>query len=191
MDEQQFLQMLTTVRNKRDEFLRTKYRRSLPFGDAMTDRWERAQQLGFGEKASIYDSALVYGDVRVGANSWIGPYTLLDGSQGPLTIGAFCSISAGSYIYTHDTALWALSGGQKEKRGGSVVIGDCVYIGSQCLVLPDVHIENRTLIAANSLVNRDVLSGQIVGGIPARPIGRVEGEGGNVKLVYFSHTGAI
>src|SRR3982750_1585315 len=84
--------------------------RSLPLGDLVADRWARARALGFGEGTSVYDSALVLGDVRVGERTWIGPQTVLDGSGG-LTIGSTCSISAGVHIYTHDTVRWALSGG--------------------------------------------------------------------------------
>src|SRR5690242_5080958 len=98
MDEREFLRLLVQARTSRDTELSSKFARSLPFGDAMFDRWERAQRLGFGADASIYDSALVYGDVSVGEHSWIGPNVLLDGSGGALAIGAWCSISAGVHI---------------------------------------------------------------------------------------------
>jgi carbonic anhydrase/acetyltransferase-like protein (isoleucine patch superfamily) len=92
--------------------LRTRWSRSLAFADAIFDRWERAQTLGFGAGASIYDSAMDYGDVEVGAETWVGPFVVLDGSGGGLRIGEYCSISAGVQIYTHDTVFWALSGGR-------------------------------------------------------------------------------
>ena len=72
-------------------------------GDYVSDRWEKARFLGFGENSSIYDSSLVFGDVQVGKNVWVGPYTVLDGSGGRLSIGDDCHICAGSQIYTHDT----------------------------------------------------------------------------------------
>src|SRR5215207_7428676 len=87
-----------------------RWHRSVPFGDLVVDRWERARAQGFGEGTSIYDSSLVLGDVQVGEQTWIGPFTVLDGSGG-LKIGSHCSISAGVQIYTHDTVLWAISGG--------------------------------------------------------------------------------
>jgi len=172
---------------QRDEQLRQVWKRSLPFDDAMVDRWERARRLGFAEGASIYGSSIVYGDVRVGANTWIGPNTLLDGSSGSLDIGAYCSISAGTQIYTHDTVLWAVSGGKQPKRSGSVSIADNVYIGSQCVIVPNVRIGTRVVIAANSLVNRDVADGTIVGGSPAKAIGRVVvTAGGHCELRFDS-----
>lgn len=188
MTEDEFAALLARVYERRDEELRSRYARSLPFGDAMADRWQRARTLGFEEGASIYGSAVVFGEVKVGRNTWIGPNTLLDASSGTLTIGSHCSISAGTQIYTHDTVLWALSGGRQPKRTGSVSIADNVYIGSQCVIVPNVTIGTRVVVAANSLVNRDVPDGTIVGGSPARPIGRVEvGAEGHIELKY-SHT---
>jgi acetyltransferase-like isoleucine patch superfamily enzyme len=184
MDSADLVRLLHNVRLQREAELKARFDRSLSFADAMFDRWERAKRLGFGEGTSIYDSALVYGDVRVGDNTWIGPYTLLDGSGGGLRIGSSCSISTGVHIYTHDTVLKALSGGKIRKREAPVQIGDCVYIGGQCIVTAGVTIGDRCLVAANSLVTKNVPTGTIVGGTPARRLGRVEGEGENVKLVF-------
>lgn len=169
---------------RRDAELRERYQRSLPFADAMFDRWERARRLGFGEGASIYDSSSVFGDVRVGEQTWVGPNTLLDGSGGALTIGAFCAISSGVHLYTHDTVAWALSGGTAPFKTGATVIGDRVYIGSQCVIAAGVSIGDQCVIGANSFVNRDVPPRTIVGGSPAHRIGRVYVDGGKIGLRY-------
>lgn len=184
MNASDLIRLLREAHASREAELKSRFDRSLPFADGLFDRWERAKQLGFGEGSSIYDSALVYGDVRVGANTWIGPNTLLDGSGGGLIIGSWCSISAGVHIYSHDTVRHALSGGKLPKREAPVVIGDCVYIGGQCIVTAGVQIGPRVVVTANSLVIRPVAAGSIVGGTPAKPLGRVEGEGENVKLVF-------
>ena len=179
-----FAELLKALHARRDGELRGAFNRSLPFADAQFDRWERAKALGFGDKTSIYDSSCIFGDVSVGVNSWIGPFTVLDGSGGGLQIGDFCSISAGVHIYTHDTVLWAVSGGVQAARKGRVTIGSNTYIGAQAVIIAGVSIGERCVIAANSLVNRDVAAGSIMGGTPARLIGRVEGEGVEARLVY-------
>lgn len=168
-----------------DERLRIDFERSLPFQDAMFDRWERAKRLRFGKDASIYNSSAVFGNVTVGESTWIGPNTILDGSGGHLSIGAYCSISSGVHIYTHDTVLWALSRGQSPARRQSVQIGDCVYIGSQSVISAGVTIGERCVIAANSFVNRDVPAYSVVGGTPAKVIGNVVNENNNIKIKYF------
>ena len=48
------------------------WNRTLPFGEYFVDRWEKASELGFGKGASIYDSAVVMGEVKVGENTWVG-----------------------------------------------------------------------------------------------------------------------
>lgn len=167
-----------------DARLRNEYDRSLPFQDAMFDRWERARKLGFGEKASIYNSAVIFGSVTVGEESWIGPYVVLDGAGGSIRIGSTVSISCGVHVYTHDTIAWALTGGELDPRRGAVSIGDRCYIGSQCVITAGVSIGNGCVIAANSVVNKDVPDGVVVGGSPARRLGQVEMREGQPVLVY-------
>ncbi|MBU1962828.1 MAG: acyltransferase [Gammaproteobacteria bacterium] len=143
------------------------WNRSLPFADYIVDRWKKAQELGFGEGVSIYDSALVLGDVAVGRNTWIGPFTVLDGSGG-LEIGEYCSISAGVQIYTHDTVMWAVSGGVHSPERAPVRIGNRCYIGPNVVISKGVTIGDGCVIGANSFVNQDIPSGMRAWGTPAR-----------------------
>jgi acetyltransferase-like isoleucine patch superfamily enzyme len=157
--------------------------RDLPFDELLFDRWERARRLGFGDKASIYHLSYVYGDVTVGEHTWIGPFTLLDGS-GRLTIGSWCSISAGVHIYTHDTVMWALSGGQAESDKSPVVIEDRCHIGASAVVSKGVRIGACSVVGAHSFVNRDVEPYSIVVGVPARRIGTVRIQGTSINFEY-------
>lgn len=178
-----FVRSIHEAYQARDNFLREKYDRSLPMQDAFGDRWERARKLGFGEGASIYNSAVVFGEVKVGAKTWVGPYVVLDGSGG-LSIGSTCSISCGVHIYSHDTVAWALSAGQRSYRYMPVTIGDCCYIGSQAVIAGGVTIGTQCVISANSFVKDDVPERTIVGGTPVRRIGEVLFEDNEPKLVY-------
>lgn len=177
-------QLMVSLARKRDSELRERFDRSLPFADALFDRWERAKQLGFGADTSIYNSSAIFGSVQIGENTWVGPWTLLDGSGGDLSIGSYCSVSAGVQIYTHDTAKWAVSGGRAPKKTGTVTISDRVYLGSQSIITCGVTIGTRSVIGANSLVNQDIPENTIAAGTPARPIGRVEVDGDQVKFLY-------
>ena len=175
---------LIEAHNKLREKIRERWQRTLPFGEEIQDRWEKADFLGFGKGTSVYDSSYVYGDVTVGENTWIGPFTLLDGSGG-LVIGSYCSVSAGVHIYTHDTVKWALSGGRAEYERSPVVIGDCCYIGPNAVISSGVKVGNRCVIGASSFVNRDVPDNTIVLGIPARKRGRVRVyDDGRVEFDY-------
>jgi len=164
--------------------MRERWQRDLPFDELLFDRWERARSLGFGEGSSIYHNSYVYGDVKVGKSTWIGPYTLLDGSGG-LVIGEYCSISSGVHIYTHDTVKWAVSGGKAEYERASVRIGDCCHVGSQTVIAKGVTVGDHCVIGACSLVNRDIPPYTVGFGIPCRPVGRVNtDENGSVALLY-------
>ncbi len=149
-----------------------RYRRTLPFGDYLVDRWHKAQELGFGEGSSIYDSVLVLGDVQVGRNTWIGPFVVLDGSGG-LTIGSHCSISAGVQIYSHDSVQWALSGGTASYAYAATSIGDNCYIGPSTVIVKGVRIGKGCLVGANSLVLEDIPEGSVAHGTPCRRVGPV------------------
>lgn len=146
---------------------REKFDRGLPFAECFVDRWERARALGFGEGASIYDSAVVLGDVKVGCNSWIGPFVVLDGSGG-LEIGSNCSISAGVQIYTHDSVKWATSGGKESYEYAKTVIGDNCYIGPNVVIQKGVKIGSGSIVGANSFVNIDIPAGSKAFGTPVR-----------------------
>lgn len=172
-----------------DMRMRRKFQRSLPFADAILDRWERAELLGFGKGASIYDSSLVFGEVSVGEDVWIGPFTILDGSGGGLSIGRCCSISAGVHLYTHDSVVHALSGRKAPLHRAPVRIGECSFIGPHSIVKAGVTIGSHCVVAAHSFVNRDVPDRTIVAGTPARPVGRVEIDGERINLVYDREDG--
>lgn len=136
-------------------FKKTKYNRIMPLGQYLIDRHEKAMLCGFGPGTTIYDSAVVIGNVTVGSNTWIGPNVLLDGS-GKLTIGNNCSISAGVQIYTHDSVKWAVSGGVEKYEYGPTFIEDNCYIGPNAIIQKNISIGQGSIIGANSLVNRSI-----------------------------------
>lgn len=166
------LDQLRALWDARRSQVAAEYRRTLSFGDYVVDRWEKARSLGFGEGTSIYDSALVFGDVQVGAGTWIGPFTVLDGSGG-LMIGGSCSISAGVQVYSHDTLAWATSGGVAPYEYAPTRIGDRCYIGPNTIVAKGVTIGDGAVIGANSLVLHDIPPGMKAYGSPCRVAGPV------------------
>lgn len=146
--------------------MKRQFDRHVSFGDLYTDRWETARFLGFGKGTSCYDNVLVIGNVVVGEHTWIGPNVILDGSGG-LSIGSYCSISAGVQIYTHDTVEWTTSLGEAGVQKMSTQIGNGVYIGPNVVIQKGIKIGDRAVIGAMSFVNRDVAASARVYGTPA------------------------
>jgi acetyltransferase-like isoleucine patch superfamily enzyme len=146
-----------------------KYNRVLPFAELLFDRWEKANDLGFGEGTSVYDSSVILGNVQVGKNTWIGPNTVLDGS-GDLIIGDNCSISANVQIYSHDTVQWAITGGLAKYEYAKTVIGDNCYVAPNVVISKGVEIGDGCIIGVNSFVNKSFPKGTKIAGNPAKEI---------------------
>jgi len=160
-----FARLLSFLQYKKKK----EFNRVLPISELITDRWEKAAFLGFGEKTSVYDSSYIYGEVKVGKNTWIGPFTILDGTGG-LTIGDNCSISAGVQIYSHDTVKWAISGGDAPYDYKPTLIGNNCYIGPNSIISKGVTIGNNCIVGANSFVNKSFNDNSRIAGNPARII---------------------
>ncbi|QPF86520.1 acyltransferase [Bradyrhizobium genosp. L] len=144
------------------------FNRRVSLADLLTERSENAAECGFGEGTTMYDSVLVLGNVRVGRNTWIGPGCILDGSGQGLDIGDWCSISAGTQIYTHNTVRRSVSLGVEPIDYAPTKIGHGVYIGPNAIVQMGVTIGDGAIIGANSLVNRDIPARSKAYGSPAR-----------------------
>lgn len=143
--------------------------------------WKEKGAFVRGVDVTLYDSTTVVGDVAIGDHTWIGPFCSLDGTGG-LTIGRYCSVSAGTHIQTHDTARYAVTGGRAPYDFGPVTIGDCCFLGVSSVVLKGVTIGAHSVVGAGAVVTADVAPYSIVAGVPARRIGLVVIDGENVAF---------
>jgi acetyltransferase-like isoleucine patch superfamily enzyme len=124
----------------------------------------------------------------------IGAYTFLrDGVRiaGQVShIGRFCSLAPGvvigdsnhptEWLSTHSfqwgEGSWIPSQALRrfntppDRKGRRTLIGNDVWIGANAIILPGVTIGDGAIIAAGSVVSRDVPPYAIVGGVPARVI---------------------
>lgn len=113
--------------------------------------------------------------IKIGQDTLIGERVTLDGrrqlpnSQGGLEIGSHVDIASEVMIWTsehdlHDPNMRAI----EEK----VIIEDYVFIGPRAIILPGVKIGRGAAVGAGAVVTKDVEPGTIVGGVPAKIIGR-------------------
>ncbi|TFD69489.1 acyltransferase [Cryobacterium ruanii] len=121
-----------------------------------------------------HEQAWIIGKPTIGAGTWIGAFTVIDGSGG-LTIGEGCDIASGVHIYTHSSAMRCVSGREQPMVDrSSVKIGNRVFIGANAVVNMGVVIGDEAIIGAGSVVTRNVAARTVVAGAPARVIGRVD-----------------
>lgn len=126
-------------------------------------------------------------------NTWHGDVILEQGSGvgigsiviGPVKFGKKsvcsqnCFITGESHLYG-DINKNFLTQGYKLK---DVVIGENVWIGSNCVVLPGVEIGNNSVIGAGSVVTKSIPSYSVAVGNPAKVIIQYDAEVGQWQRV--------
>jgi carbonic anhydrase/acetyltransferase-like protein (isoleucine patch superfamily) len=132
--------------------------------------------------AWVDETALVIGDVVIGADSSVWPMTVVRGDIQRIEIGARTNIQDGSVLHvTHDSRF--MPGGLPLTVGDDVTVGHKVVlhacsIGERCLigmgsvVMDGAVIEPDTLLGAGSLVtpNKRLEGGYLWQGSPARRV---------------------
>lgn len=113
-----------------------------------------------GDRVKIQNHALVYAPAVVGDGAFIGPAVVLTNDRYPRSV----------------TDEGALRGADDWKAEG-VVIGEGASLGARAVVLAGVRIGRWALVAAGSVVTRDVPNHALVVGNPARRRGWVGHDG--------------
>ena len=94
--------------------------------------------------------------------------TILD--IAPVYIGDYCMIGPNTLITTVGHPLTASGRRMKLAQAKPVSIGNDVWIGGNCVILPGINIGNNVIIAAGSVVTKDVPDNTLVAGIPAKKL---------------------
>ncbi len=130
-----------------------------------------------GSGSSIHMMARIYDPryIHIGEDTIIGEKATLDGrkqlpnSKGGLRIGNHVDIASEVMIWTsqHD-----ISSPDFHPVEAKVVIEDYVFIGPRAIILPGVTIGRGAIIAAGAVVTKNVPPLAIMGGVPAKEIGK-------------------
>lgn len=108
------------------------------------------------------------GILEVGDHTFMGRGVEIEVSL-RVRIGHGGLIAPGVYItdHNHQTTLGDAMF-ERPCSAAPVDIGEDVWIGANCVILPGVTIGDGAIVAAGAVVNRDVPPRAIVGGVPAR-----------------------
>ena len=109
----------------------------------------------------------------IGSDCYFGTRTL--GSEPYLIeIGDHVQVSSNVQFLTHNPG-WCFRNEIPDLQSyGKIVIGDNSYLGACSIILPSVTIGANCLVAAGAVVTKDVSSGSVVAGNPARIISSIE-----------------
>lgn len=139
--------------------------------------WRKLNPDNFTNAEDLFDPTCV----EVGRFTYGGLRVLTYNKNNKLKIGNFCSIaqevmfvlSADHYtdhISSYPYKVWVLKEEQEGVSKGDIVVEDDVWIGFRSIVLSGVHIGQGAVVAAGSVVTKDVPPYAIVGGVPAKII---------------------
>ncbi|WP_416740243.1 acyltransferase [Pseudomonas sp. NFX71] len=112
------------------------------------------------------------GEISLGDNSYIGDNSTVHAAQGrSVRVGTGCHVSSNVRIFT-ESAIPDSDFRIKPvpSKLGDVAIGDACWVGANVLINPGVSIGQNSVVGANSVVTRDIPSGEIWGGVPAKLI---------------------
>lgn len=89
-------------------------------------------------------------------------------------IGQHCVLVAANHTIQPDEPRFSTPWDESRCH---VFIGDNVWIGAGCVLLPGCKIGDNAIVAAGSVVSGEVPAGELWGGVPARKIKNLENAG--------------
>lgn len=107
----------------------------------------------------------IYNDVSFGSEPYL------------ITIGNHVRITRVCKLITHDGGIWVirtLVNNPDLDLFGKIKIGNNVHIGMNSIIMPGVTIGDNCIVGCGAVVTKDMPSGEIWAGIPARKIKTVE-----------------
>lgn len=122
---------------------------------------------------------------KVGKNFFFQPRIIPDEPK-LISFGDNVSVASGVTFVTHDVIDKVLNkmdyNFEFYYNCAPIEIGNNVFIGCNVTILPNIKIGNNVIIAAGSVVTKDVPSNSVVGGNPAKVISTFEEYVNNRKI---------
>jgi maltose O-acetyltransferase len=158
----------------------------------------KATIIGRGTRALAKPRVVNHGTLSIGRDTVLRsintPVEIVVGPHGSLSIGDACQINygvsihaarqirigdrvhVGPYVMIIDEQFHDVHDRNARPPAQPISIANDVWIGAKASILPGITIGRGAVVAAHSLVNRNVEPFSIVAGVPARPIGQVDVE---------------
>lgn len=135
------------------------------------------QNVTFEGKNAVPDRCNFSGKIHIGYATTLGYNNLLGGN---ITIGKYCQLGVDVAIHATNHPIHHLTtyinsnlfdGELKQfKEENTITIGHDVWVGHNVIIVGNVTIGNGAILAAGSVVTKDVEPYTIVAGVPAKPL---------------------
>lgn len=123
---------------------------------------------------------------QVGKNFFFQPRIIPDEPK-LISFGDNVSVASGVTFVTHDVIDKVLNKMNYDfnfnYNCAPIEVGNNVFIGCNVTILPNVKIGNNVIIAAGSVVTKDICDNSVIGGNPAKKISTFEEYVKNRKVV--------
>lgn len=135
--------------------------------------YKNVYQIDMKKYAVVYSDCEIRNpsELHIGKGSVVGNNAILDARAG-ITIG-------NNVVLASNVSIWTLQHDYRDpefrclpEHYGPVTINDRAWIGPNVVILHDVVIGEGAVVAAGAVVTKDVPPFTLVGGIPAKAIGK-------------------
>lgn len=111
------------------------------------------------------------GEFFLGKGSNIGDHSLIDTCDDVIikdfvALGPYCIL----YTHDHDYKSSSIAAWKGSVKTGPIILEKGCWIGARVTILPGVTVGEKAVVAAGSLLTKNVKPGDVVGGIPARSL---------------------
>jgi virginiamycin A acetyltransferase len=135
------------------------------------------QNVTFEGKNAVQDRGNFSGNIKIGYATTLGYNNFLHGN---VTIGKYCQIGSDVAIHTTNHPVNYMSTYINKnlfegeltslKEINTVIIGNDVWIGHGVIIVGNITIGNGAILAAGSVITKNVAPYTIVAGVPAKEI---------------------
>jgi acetyltransferase-like isoleucine patch superfamily enzyme len=129
--------------------------------------WAKLSPVSYAKKIGVK----INGNVTIYGSS----YKMFSSEPFLVTLGDNVFISIDTNFVCHDgSTLPFRKNNPSLEIAGRINVGNNVFIGMKVIILPNVTIGNNCIIAAGSVVTKDIPDNFVAGGNPAKPIRNID-----------------
>lgn len=140
---------------------------------------EPKRPIVIGTGVTIASGCFLHGPITLGDGVSLNARVTMDGGRAGITVGRGARIATGVTIYAFDHGLDEGSPIAEQKTTSrGIRIEDDVWLGAGSGITDGVTVHAGAVVGMGAVVTRDVPAHTVVGGSPARPIGRRRTRGG-------------